>query len=89
MLGLLHARHAIDTLLVRRNVGCDVADAVGVRLNHHLVGDFLAVEQHGVIMCIELSTSRLGDGAAVKNEVLKVADRTQAASCLNVCVAQG
>ena len=29
LLGLLHARHAIDTLCVGRNVGCDVADAVG------------------------------------------------------------
>ena len=28
LLGLLHARHAIDTLCVGRNVGCDVADAV-------------------------------------------------------------
>ena len=89
LLGLLHARHAIDTLCVGRNVGCDVADAVSDWLNHYLVGDHLAIECHGVHICIEGSASGLGDGAAVKNEVMKVADRTIAASSLNVCVAQG
>lgn len=39
LLGLLHTRHAIDTLCVGRNVGCDVADAVSDWLNHHFVGD--------------------------------------------------
>ena len=36
LLGLLHARHTIDTLCVSRNVGCDVADAVSDWLNHYL-----------------------------------------------------
>ena len=77
LLGLLHARHAIDTLCVGRNVGCDVADAVGDWLNYHLVSDHLAVQYHSIILCIELSTVGLYDRAVVKHEVGDVADRTR------------
>ena len=87
LLGQLYAVKVVDALLAGGHVDCNGADAVVVRLNHHLVGDNLVVEQHGVRLCIELSTVGLGDGAAVKNEVFKVADRTLAASYLNVCVA--
>ena len=62
-------------------------DAILVRLNHHNVGDLLSVLRHSMQAGWESSASGLGDGASVKNDVLEVADRTVAASSLNVSVA--
>ena len=74
-------------------MGCHILagnqNAIVFWLNHHLGGDHLAVERHGMHICVEGSVSGLGDGAPVKNDVLEVAERTVAASSLNVCIAQG
>lgn len=74
LLGQLYAVKVVDALLVGGHVDCNGADAVVVWLNHYLVGDHLAVESNGVHICIEGCASGLGDGAAVKHEVLEVAD---------------
>ncbi len=74
LLGQLYAVKVVDALLAGGHVDCNGADAVVVRLNHHLIGDRLAVESNGVHIYIEGCASGLGDGAAVKHEVLEVAD---------------
>ena len=74
LLGQLYAVKVVDALLAGGHVGCNGADAVVVWLNHHLIGNRLAVESNGVHICIEGCASGLGDGAVVKHEVLDIDD---------------
>ena len=77
-------------MLVGGHVGCNGADAVVVRLNHHLGLKHLAIQDYCLLVGVKLRTDGLCDGAVVEDEVADECDRSAAAAfCLYVRVAHG
>ena len=69
LLGQLYAVKVVDALLAGGHVGCNGADAVVVRLNHHLGLKHLAIQNYRLLVGVELRTDGLCDGAVVEDEV--------------------
>ena len=80
LLGQLYAVKVVDALLAGGHVGCNGADAVVVRLNHHLGLKHLAIQNYRLLVGVELRTDGLCDGAVVEDEVADECDRSAAAA---------